>query len=67
MNKALVRPHLDYYDVIYHIPSKQDQLGVVLNSLMGTAVKVQFTKQYLLLLVHGKVQELGWESLSDRR
>ena len=34
MYKALVRPHLDYCDVIYHIPSKQTQLGGVLNVLM---------------------------------
>ena len=44
MNKALVRPNLDYCDVIYHIPSKQDQLGGILNSLMVTAEKVQLLK-----------------------
>ena len=42
MYKTLVRPHLDYCDVIYHIPSKQDQLGGVLNSLMYMAEKVQY-------------------------
>ena len=41
MYKPHVRPHLDYCDVIYHIPSKQDQLGVVLNSLMETVEKEQ--------------------------
>ena len=34
MYKALVRPHLDYCDIIYHKPSTQSQLGVVLDSLM---------------------------------
>ena len=42
MYKAVVRPHLDYCDVIYHIPPKQDQLGVDLNSLMETAEKIQY-------------------------
>ena len=42
MYKALVRPHLDYCDVIYHIPPKQDKFGVVLNSLMETVEKVQY-------------------------
>ena len=74
MYKTLVRPHLDYCDVIYHIPSNQDQLGGVLNSLMYIAEKVQYQEQPSLSLVHGKrssrlklYEELGWESLSDRR
>ena len=37
--KALVRPHLDYCDVIYHTPPKQDKFSVVLNSLMETVEK----------------------------
>ena len=32
MFKSLARSHLDYCDIIYHIPSKQDQFGVTLNS-----------------------------------
>ena len=34
MYKALVRSHLDYCDITYHIPSHQNQapLGVTLNS-----------------------------------
>ena len=40
MYKTSVRPHLDYCDVIYHIPPKQDQPGVVLNSVMEMAEKV---------------------------
>ena len=34
MYKALVRSHLDYCDIIYHIPARQTQLGVTLNALM---------------------------------
>ena len=34
MYKALVRSHLDYCDIIYHIPSRQTQVGVTLNALM---------------------------------
>ena len=68
MYKTFVRPHLIYCDIIYHIPPKQDQLGVVLN---GWKVQYQAT-----LAVTGTWQgpsrsklyeELGWESLSDRR
>ena len=40
--KTLVRPHLDNCDVIYHIPSKQDQFGGILNSLMNMVEKVQY-------------------------
>ena len=73
MYKALVRPHLDYCDVIYHIPSKQTQLGGVLNVLMEEVEKVQYQAG---LAITGAWQgssrsklyeELGWESLSDRR
>ena len=42
MYKTLVRPQLDYCDVIYHIPSKQTQFGGVLNVLMEKAEKVQY-------------------------
>ena len=42
MCKAIVRSHLDYCDVIYHIPPKQDTFGVVLNSQMETVEKVQY-------------------------
>ena len=73
MYKALVRPHLDYCDVIHHIPSKQTQLGGVLNVLMEEAEKVQYQAG---LAITGAWQgssqsklyeELGWESLSDHR
>ena len=73
MYKALVRSHLDYCDIIYHIPSKQDQFGVTLNSLMEKVERIQYQAA---LAVTGAWQgsnrsklydELGWESLSDRR
>ena len=60
MYKALVHPHLDYFDVIYHISPKEDQLCVVLNSLMEMAEKVPKIPNHSKLY-----EELGWESLSD--
>ena len=75
MYKALVRSHLDYCDTIYHIPALNSQinLGVTLNSLME---KVESTQYQAALAITGTWQgtnryklyeELGWESLSDRR
>ena len=75
MYKALVRSHLDYCDIIYHIPSHQNQaaLGVTLNSLMEKVERIQYQSA---LAISGAWQgssrtklyeELGWESLSDRR
>ena len=75
MYKALVRSHLDYCDIIYHMPplSHQPPLGVTLSTLMGKVERIQ----YLAALAisgswHGSsrsklYEELGWESLSDRR
>ena len=42
MYKTLVRSHFDYCDIIYHIPSKQDQFGGILNSLMEKAERIQY-------------------------
>ena len=73
MYKALVRLHLDYCDVIYHIPPKQDKSGVVLNSLMETVEKVQYqaaldvTSAWKGSSRSKLYEELGRESLSDRR
>jgi len=73
MYKARVRPLLDYCDVIYHIPSTQTQQGGVLHFLMKELEKVQYQAA---LAITGTWQgsnqsklyeELGWESLSDRR
>ena len=71
MCKALVRSHLDYCDIIYHIPSHQNQPP--LNSLMEKVERIQYQSA---LAISGAWQgssrtklyvELGWESLPDRR
>ena len=75
MYKALVCSHLDYCDIIYHIPSHQNQapLGVTLNSLMEKVERVQYQAA---LAISGAwrgssrsklYEEFGWESLSDRQ
>ena len=73
--KALVRSHLDNCGTIYHIPAltSQTNLGVTLNSLME---KVERTQYQAVLGITGTRQgshrsklyeELGWETISDRR
>ena len=73
--KTLVRSHLDYCDVIYHIPSiiHQPPLGMTLTSLMEKVEKIQYQAA---LAITGAWQgssrskmydELGWETLSDGR
>ena len=74
MYKAFVRSHLDYCDIIYHIPHlKKLASGISLNYQMEVVEKVQYQAA---LAVTGAWQgsnrsqlheELGWESLSDRR
>ena len=74
MYKAFVRSHLDYCDIIYRIPHlKQLASGISLNYQMEVVEKVQYQAA---LAVTGAWQdsnrsqlyeELGWESLSDRR
>ena len=75
MYKALVRSHLDYCDVIYDIPSKthHPHLGRTLGSLMEKVERIQYQAA---LAITGAWQgssrsklydELGWETLSDRR
>ena len=75
MHKALVRSHLDYCDIIYHIRTSNSRinLGVTSNSLME---KVERTQYQAALAITGTWQgtnrsklyeELGWETLSDRR
>ena len=60
MYKILVRSHLDYYNIIHHIPSVQTQFGVTLTDLMekGSWQGSSRSKLY---------EELGWETLSGRR
>ena len=76
--KMHVRPHLDYCDFIYHIPtkiSKTDpfEFSESINYLMK---KLESTQYQAALAVSGAwkgtnrskiYNELGWESLNDRR
>ena len=73
--KDLVRSHLDYCDIIYHIPPivHHPPLGTSLNNLMEKIEKIQ---SQAALAVTGAWQgsssvklceELGWESLSEHR
>ena len=71
--KSFARPHLDYCDVIYHIPHSYSNHGIVLNDLMKKIEKTQY-KAALAITGTWKgsnrsklYEELGWESLSDRR
>ena len=75
MYKALVRSHLDYSNVIYHVPSiaHPPPLGRTLSSQMEEVERIQYQAA---LAITGAWQgssrskiydELGWESLSDRR
>ena len=75
MYKALVRSHLDYCDIIYHIPPSvhHPTLGISLNNLMEKVERIQYQAA---LAVTGAWQgsshvrlyeELGWESHSERR
>ena len=75
MYSASVRSHLDYIDVIYHIPPEVHKplLGMYLHDHMEMIEKIQYQAA---LAVAGTWQgtsrvkiyeELGWESLSDRR
>ena len=75
MYKALVRSHLDYCDIIYHIPpsiNPPPQLPTF-NSLMEKLEIVQYQAALAVTGAwHGSNcsklnDELGWETLSDRR
>ena len=73
MYKTFVRSQLDYCDVIYHQAAKITREGQVLTTLMNEIERVQYRGA---LAVTGAwkgsnrsklYDELGWESLSDRR
>ena len=74
MYKALVRSHLDYCDIVYHMPPivHQPPLGVSLHDLMESVEKIQYQAG---LAITGcwkgssrirLYEDLGWETLSDR-
>ena len=75
MYKIFVRPHLDYADIIYHIPHIQNAFdsSISLHPLMERIEQIQYQAA---LAITGcwrgssrqkLYEELGWESLSDRR
>ena len=73
--KYVVLPRLDYCDIIYHKPPllNQSTLGMSLNSQMEKVEKIHYQAA---LAISGAwrgsgnsklYEELGWETLSDRR
>ena len=73
--KMYIRPHLDFCDVIYHLPCITNPFdsSINLNYLMNTLERIQY---HCALAITGAWQgtnlnkiydELGWESLTDRR
>ena len=73
--KFSVRSHFDYCDSIYHIPPTYNPFdsSITLNPLMEAIERVQYQAA---LIITGSwkgtsrnklYDELGWESLSDRR
>ena len=75
MYKTLVRPHLDYCDIIYHIPpiNSPYTLGITLPSLMEKVERIQYQAAFAITGTwqgssrNKLYEELGWESLSDHR
>ena len=70
---SYVRPHLDYGDVIYHIPQKEANFSSLGNHFMEKLESVQYAAA---LAVTGTwrdtsrerlYNELGWEPLCLRR
>ena len=72
--KLYVRPHLDYGDVIYHIPSKKYDFtnSYTLNNYMEQLESVQYsaaratTGAWKGTSRKKLLQELGWETLDLR-
>ena len=73
--KTFVRPHLDYCDVIYHIPPVTNEYdsSISLNSTMEMVERIQYQAAVAITGAwqgsnrNKLYEELGWESLSDRR
>ena len=73
--KIRIRPHLDYCDVIYHIPALENAFNsdIKLNYQMNTLESLQYQAALAVTGAwkgtnRGKIyEELGWESLHNRR
>ena len=73
--KLFVRPHLDYCDIIYHVPVITDPFDFSI-SLKYSMQSIESTQYQAALAVSGAwkgsnisklYEELGWESLTGRR
>ena len=64
--KLYVRPHLDYGDVIYHIPAKVCEFSGSVESVQYSAARA-ITGTWRGTSREKLYSELGWESLSCRR
>ena len=73
--KMYIRPHLDFCDVIYHIPNISDVSvpSSRLHNLMNAIEKIQYqaalaiTGTWKGTNLDKVYEQLGWESLTDRR
>jgi len=73
--KMYIRPHLDFCDVIYHKPALTNPFdsSINLNYLMNTLERIQYqaalaiTGTWKGTNLNKIYDELGWESLTDRR
>ena len=75
MYKIFIRSHLDYCDIIFHVPPLNNcfDYSVTLNTTMEMIEKTQYQAALAITgtwrgTSRNKLyEELGWESLSDRR
>ena len=70
MYKALVRSHLDYCDIIYHLPSITHQLplGRTICSLMEKVERIQYQAALAITGAwQGSSRSKIYDELSDRR
>ena len=71
--KCIKLLYVDYCDIIYHMPKIVRPLGVSLHELMESVEKIQYQASLAITdcwkgSSHDRLyDELGWESLSDRR
>ena len=68
-----IQPHLDFYDVIYHVPCITNPFdsSINLNYLMNTLERIQYHSTHAISAWKGSslikiYEELCWESLTDR-